>query len=184
MNTYLKYSLVCLLSLKIGYVQAGNPFQEIHESFKRMEEMFEKNMKQISSLHNSLDIDLEEQKDAALITVKNLETSTLDASRGKTEEENAGDLLIKTDQGTIILQTQENYISVRWQQKKQKDAQSFYGQQTLNMTISHLLDIQSQEIKINYDEEKKMLTIAIPFIKDNNNTQRETLPVAIAKKKS
>jgi hypothetical protein len=156
----------------------------MQESFKRMEEMFEKNMKQMDSLRSSLDIDVEEKKEGARIIVKNLETASVDASRGKEEDdEHAGNLLIKTDQGTIALEAQGNLLAITWQQKKQKDANSFYGQQTLHMTVSRVLDMQSQEIKLDYSEESKTLTITIPFTQELGHGQRETLPVTIAKKK-
>ena len=156
----------------------------MQESFKRMEEVFEKNIKQIESLHNNLDIDIEEKKEHALITIKNLETSMVDASQAKENDEHTANLLIKTDQGTITLQMQENLIALNWQQKKQKDAQSFYGQQILNMALSHDLNMQSQEIKVHYNEEIKTLTITIPFVQEARNTQkREPVAVSFTKKK-
>lgn len=184
MNTYILYLFIPALLCKAVTVQARNPFQEMQESFKRMEEMFERNIKQMESLHSSLDIDIEEKKEHALITIKNLETSTVDASQAKEDDNHAANLLVKTDQGTITLQTQENLIALNWQQKKQKDAQSFYGQQALNMTLSRDLDMQSQEIKVHYNEETKTLTITIPFVQENRNTQkREPVPVSFTKKK-
>jgi len=186
MNTYKKNSILLLISFVSSSALAWSPFQGMKafaENMQKMHEEMDKHFQELT-VSNGINIDLNEQENAVEISLKGLETESVDASKSINDKDNEfTDLVINTDQGTATIAGHNNYLTVHWRQKKTKEKESFYGQQLLETTVSQSLDLKdSALLKLNYDKETKTLLITVPFI-EVKKPARQNVPVIMNSKK-
>lgn len=163
----------------------SSAFKEMQENMQQMQETFEtieKSFANVRQIQDGIDISIEEQDNAAMITIKGIETENIDASIN----DDADDILIKTGQGNINITTDEEYVTVNWQGQHEKEEKNQDGQmqkvfmsssqQVFEIMTSHPLNLN--ENKIDYDKSNKTLRIEVPFVKQPEQ-QRKSLPVTI-----
>jgi flagellar hook assembly protein FlgD len=189
MNTFQKGALALLVtSANIALCTSAffsSAFKEMQESMQQMQETFEtieKSFSNMRQIQDGFDISIEEEPNAAVVTIKGLETENLDA----TINDDADNILIKTGQGNITIATFEEYISVNWQGRKEKEEKNKNDeiQKVLVSSSQQMFEIMTSkplnltENKIDYDKSNKLLRVEIPYIKQPEQ-KRKPLPVNV-----
>lgn len=179
MNTTTKYLLILATSLQTSfYIIAKQPiyhdqtfanmFDQMQKSMEHMQEMFAQSSQ--NSLNGGVQISVEQKEKSAMIIAKGLETDSVDA----TVNDEGNNLAVKTDQGLINIDSQDNFVSINWQHKQEQEVTNkdgkvekvttSFAQQSFNMSLEHPLDLNTEQLKLDYDQESKTLTIEIPFV--------------------
>ena len=144
MNTISKQVLaLILLSQSASHIRAQNHlnfndmFDEMQKSMQHMQELFAQSRQ--NSLQGGVHIAVEQKEKTALIIAKGLETNAVDA----TVNDEGNNLAIKTDQGLINIDSEDNYIGINWQHKQEQEVKNkdgkvekvttSYAQQSFNM---------------------------------------------------
>src|SRR3984957_9223113 len=183
MNTSTKHLLFLTISLQVTSFALAHPnlnhFNHIDNTFAQMFDSMQKSMEQMkelfaqsgqSSLQGGVQISVEQKEKSALIRATGLETNSVDA----TVNDEGNNLAVKTDQGLISIDTQDNYVGINWQHKQEQEVQNkdgkmenvmtSFAQQSFNMSLEYPLNLSTDQLKLDYDQENKILTVEIPFI--------------------
>jgi hypothetical protein len=158
-----------------------NLFKEMEDHFRSLQEHVRQGIQGIS---DSAHINLEESKKGVLITIKGIETDKVQA----TSNDENNNLLIKTGEGDINITTQDNFITIDWQHKKEEQKKNKEGKtetvlvsashNSYNMMLARSINIGDENIEIDYDKATKILSIEIPYVKAPQE-QRKAIPVTI-----
>lgn len=193
MNIHNKYTITLLLACLASTLSASNSPQQRHNTFRSPLQIFdamEENMRFMRQMfqeeEGGINFNIEETDGGVLITAKGLDTDTFDA----TISDDATNLHIKTNQGIIKLNTDGPYVELSWQQQKEqketkegKEKVVFVSssQQSIGRMLGKSLNLETENLKINYDQSSKMLSVEIPYEKTREN--RKQIPVTIKNKK-
>lgn len=146
----------------------ANMFDDMQKSMQHMQQMLTQTGQ--ASVHASVQISVSQTEKSALIIAKGLESNSIEA----TVNDEGNNLAVKTDQGLINIDIDDNFVGINWEHKQEQEVQNkdgnmqkmvtSFSQQSFNMSLEYPLNLSTDQLKLDYDKEGKTLTIEIPFI--------------------